>query len=82
MFETLMTGSQNVRFQRKIPTPMDFHGLMFRRAKELFYTKTTGPQRRNFCCCEGVKAKHKDHFLGQMAPKHTLRGDRNPRCAL
>ena len=40
------------------------------------------PQRRNFCCCEGVKAKHKDHFLGQMAPKHTLKGDRNPRCAL
>ena len=31
MFETLMTGSQNVRFQRKILTPMDFHGLMFRR---------------------------------------------------
>lgn len=38
-----MTGSQNVRFQRKIPTPMDFRGLMFRRAKELLHQKHWAP---------------------------------------
>ena len=85
---TLMTRSQNVRFQRKNPTPQLISMFWNHPLKQVppgqrtLTPKKLGPSVATSVAARVSKQSTRTTSLVEWAPKYTPTGDRHPRCAI